>query len=261
MFSTLKNNFRQLLPKRLRSRLGYGVGIDTMAFDTALSIKEDIKSKYGEVGPLLDIFVNNEGYPVHKWHHYIPIYERYFSSFRGQPVRFLEIGVFRGGSLKMWREYFGQDAVIYGVDNDPQCVRYNGQHGEVRIGSQDDEKFLLSVVEEMGGVDIVLDDGSHQVKHLKKSFNVLFPLLTEGGIYMAEDLHTSYWRGYGGAYGRKSNFWGFVLERINDMHHWYHVNPLRNPALQDMCSSIHVHDSIAVFEKKQSFRPAHSVIP
>ncbi len=83
MFSTLKNNFRQLLPKRLRSRLGYGVGIGTMAFDTARSVKEDIETKYGEAGPLLDIFVNNEGYPVHKWHHYIPIYERYFSSFRG----------------------------------------------------------------------------------------------------------------------------------------------------------------------------------
>ena len=179
MFSTLKNNFRQLLPKRFRSRLGYGVGIDTMAFDTARSVKEDIETKYGDAGPLLDIFVNNEGYPVHKWHHYIPIYERYFSSFRDQPLRFLEIGVFRGGSLKMWREYFGPEAVIYGVDNDPQCARYDGQHGEVRIGSQDDEKFLLSVVEEMGGVDIVLDDGSHQVKHLKKSFNVLFSISFE----------------------------------------------------------------------------------
>ena len=261
MFSNLKNNLRQLLPKRVRSRLGYGVGIGTMAFDTARSVKEDIEDKYGAAGPLLDIFVNNEGYPVHKWHHYIPIYERYFSSFRGQTVRFLEIGVFRGGSLKMWREYFGPEAVIYGVDKDPKCVRYDGEHGEVRIGSQDDEKFSLSVVEEMGGVDIVLDDGSHQVKHLKKSFNVLFPLLSEGGVYMAEDLHTSYWRGYGGAYGRKSNFFGFVLERINDMHHWYHVNPLRNPGLKDMCSSIHVHDSIAVFEKKRSFRPSHSVVP
>ena len=249
------------LSKKLRARLGYGVEIRDFEFDPSKDVAADITAKYGFEDDLLDLFVNNKERPVHKWHHYIPIYERYFSSFRDQTVRFLEIGVFRGGSLKMWREYFGPEAVIYGVDKDPKCVRYGGEHGEVRIGSQDDEKFLLSVVEEMGGVDIVLDDGSHQVKHLKKSFNVLFPLLSEGGVYMAEDLHTSYWRGYGGAYGRKSNFFGFVLERINDMHHWYHVNPLRNPGLKDMCSSIHVHDSIAVFEKKRSFRPSHSVVP
>ncbi len=98
----------------------------------------------------------------------------------------------------------------------PNVFAMTANTGEVRIGSQDDEKFLLSVVEEMGGVDIVLDDGSHQVKHLKKSFNVLISIANRDMIWDihrgVEDLHTSYWRGcLGGAYGRKSNFWGFVL--------------------------------------------------
>ena len=70
----------------------------------------DIRAKYGFDGDLLDIFAGNRGAAVHKWHHYIPLYDRYFAGFRGTGVRFLEIGVARGGSLQMWRRYLGEDA-------------------------------------------------------------------------------------------------------------------------------------------------------
>ena len=105
----------------------------------------------------------NEGVKVHKWHHYLPLYDRYFGQYRGTPVKFLEIGVNNGGSLQMWRRYFGPDAVICGIDINPDCAQYDGQSGMVRIGSQDDPEFLASVIEEMGGIDAVLDDGSHRM--------------------------------------------------------------------------------------------------
>ena len=75
-------------------------------------VKKDIQEKYGHNSELLELFANNKDFTVHKWHHYIPIYDRYFSSFRGGKIRFLEIGVGEGGSLRMWRKYFGNNAII-----------------------------------------------------------------------------------------------------------------------------------------------------
>ncbi|MEB3324897.1 MAG: hypothetical protein VKM17_06120 [Cyanobacteriota bacterium] len=94
--------------------------------DHPSGIKKDIYEKYGDCGGLLEIFASNTGPVVHKWHHYIPLYDRYFSSFRGRKIKFLEIGVSKGGSMQMWRKYFGEDAIIYGIDIDPACERFNG---------------------------------------------------------------------------------------------------------------------------------------
>ena len=153
-------------------------------------IRADIENKYGPQGDLLDIYTSVSGAQVHKWHHYLPLYERYFGPWRKPGVRFLEIGVSRGGSLVMWRRYFGPEAVIFGIDIDPSCAEFDGQAGQVRIGSQDDPAFLARVVREMGGVDVVLDDGSHQMAHVEASLQALFPKLSFGGVYMIEDLQS-----------------------------------------------------------------------
>ena len=256
-----KFDLTRIMPNILRSWWGASKNIEGMSFNGSLDIQQDIQQKYQFDGELLDLFSRNEGRPVHKWHHYIPYYDRYFSCVRHSPVRFLEIGVFRGGSLGMWRKYFGGESIIFGIDSDSSCADLNGHAGQVRIGSQDDPDFLREVVREMGGVDIVLDDGSHQTKHQIESFKILFPEMSEGGVYMVEDLHTSYWRGYGGGYNRRSNFFGFSFDMINDMHHWWHFNRLKHPELKDMCTGVHVHDSIAVFEKGHAYEPTHSLVP
>ncbi len=220
--------------------------------------KKDIQDKYGHNGDLVDIFATNKDFIVHKWHHYIPLYERYFSPFRGRKIRLLEIGVSKGGSLQMWRKYFGDDAIIFGIDINPECERFNGQAGQVRIGSQVDELFLESVVKEMGGLDIVLDDGSHLMKHIPVSLKYLFPHLSNGGIYMIEDLHTAYWKRYGGGYRVKTNFFEFLRDLVDDMHHWYHAKGLKQGVISKDCSGIHIHDSIVVLEKSKVYEPVHS---
>lgn len=228
------------------------------SYDDAGAVSEDISRKYAYSGDMLTCFAGNELGIVSKWHHYIPLYDRYFAPFRGGPVRFLEIGVSKGGSLQMWRTYFGADAVIYGIDIDPTCLAYDGVAGQVRIGSQDDAAFLNRVVDEMGGVDIVLDDGSHQMKHLPVTLEALFGRLHPGGIYVIEDLHTAYWRDYGGGYRGRRNFFRYVGEVIADMHRWYHRHSLRHPSVSEGCSGIHVHDSMVIFEKGPVFPPVMS---
>ncbi len=220
----------------------------------------DIRAKYPEAGDLLQIFAGMKDVMVHKWHHYIPLYERYFGRFRGTGFRFLEIGVSQGGSLQMWRDYFGADAVIYGVDIDPDCARFNGQSGQVRIGSQADPAFLNAVVDEMGGLDVVLDDGSHQMRHLRQSLSVLFPRLEPGGCYLIEDLHTAYWEEFDGGYREPANFFHTVGEIIEDMHRWYHPYDLTWPGIGDAVSGVHVHDSITVLEKGPIYPPVHSQV-
>lgn len=253
----LKQMIRPLVPKAFLKPAWRG--IEDYAFDWKTGPAEDIQAKYGFSGDLVDIYVANQGSAVHKWHHYLPIYERYFAAFRNRPIRFLEIGVSQGGSLQMWRKYFGPDAVIFGVDIDENCRQFDGQAAQVRIGSQDDPDFLKAVVSEMGGLDLVLDDGSHVMKHIRASLDCLFPLLGEGGVYMIEDLQTAYWDYYGGGYQTPGNFFRFAAEIADDMHHWYHDQGIKHPALTGS-SAIHIHDSLVVLEKTAPHRPVHSVV-
>jgi hypothetical protein len=210
-------------------------------------------------GELADLFWQNTGTIVHKWHHYIPIYERYFGPFRGNPVRMLEIGVSKGGSLDMWRKYLGPDAIIFGIDIDPNCARYDGMCAQVRIGSQADPKFLASVIAEMGGVDIVLDDGSHRNPHINASLDVLFPLLSDGGIYLVEDTHACYWPNFSGGYRLRSSFMERTKAMLDDLHHWYHGRGATDVATRGNLAALHVYDSVVVLEKRAERTPQHSV--
>ncbi|WP_434621572.1 class I SAM-dependent methyltransferase [Tabrizicola sp. M-4] len=221
-------------------------------------IRGDIREKYGFDGDLLELYASGTERVINKWHHYLPLYDRYFARWRNRPFRFLEIGVSKGGSLDLWRRYFGPEAVIFGIDIDPKCAAFDGISGQVRIGSQDDPAFLARVVEEMGGVDVVLDDGSHLMPHVHKTFEVLFPKLSYGGTYMIEDLHTAYLRRYGGGFRSGENFFNFARRMVDDMHRWYHTHGERRPDLGPDCSGIHIHDSVAVFDKDRPFAPTHS---
>ncbi len=204
---------------------------------------------------LESLFWNNTGTIVDKWHHYLPIYERHFQHWRNRPLRMLEIGVYKGGSLAMWRKYFGPEAMIFGIDIDPNCAKYNGEAAQVRIGSQDDPVFLQNVIAEMGGVDIILDDGSHITHHQDASLDILFPLLSEGGIYMVEDMHTSYWKGWDGGEGEKSGFTKTLKTLIDDMHHWYHRGGQRVAGTRDHLAAMHIYDSVVVLEKNKVAQP------
>jgi 23S rRNA U2552 (ribose-2'-O)-methylase RlmE/FtsJ len=255
---------------KITSRLGINVTrqlsakdrekMESLAFADAQDIEVDIATNYGFKGELLSLFVKKSQFPIHKWHHYIPIYDSYFSAYRGTNVRFLEIGVSKGGSLRLWRDYFGPDAKIFGIDIDPTCSDFDGVNGQVRIGSQDDSKFLKSVIDEMGGVDIVLDDGSHQMKHIKKTLQILFPEVSNSGLYVIEDLHTSFWKSFGGGNSRDNFLMKFLPELVLDMHRWYHPVPPVHPTISRDLPAIHIHDSIVVLEKGPVHRPSHSIV-
>jgi hypothetical protein len=211
------------------------------------------------------LFLAHEGREIHKWTHYFDAYDREFAPYRHgfpqsdgsrRPLRFLEIGVAHGGSLQLWRRYLGPDAAIWGVDLNPECAAIDDPDVEVRIGSQADRRFLLGVVSEMGGVDIVLDDGSHRPADQRKSFDVLFPLVSDGGLYAVEDLHASYSQRFGGGYRRSGTFIEAAKDIIDDMHSWYHQEPAE--LLRDAesgASQLSVYSGIVFIHKAARRRP------
>ena len=219
---------------------------------------EEAKARASGV-PIEDIFFANRGRAVCKWIDYLPVYDRHLSPYRGTDVKLLEIGVNRGGSLQMWREYLGANAVVYGIDIDPECVRFVDPPNEIRIGSQDDPEFLASVISDMGSPDVILDDGSHRAQHQIASFNCLWPKLNLGGLYMIEDTHTAYWRRYGGGYRRPRTAIGLAKNLIDDMHGWWH-NEKQAYVSKEEIRSISIYESIFVIEKNIKLRPGHVTV-
>jgi len=240
--------------------LRYFSDVRSMHIDRRLAGADQMQPG-ADSGPLETIYFAHQGNTAHKWHHYLPLYDRYFAPFRNRtaPLRMLEIGVSGGGSLELWRNYFGPEAIIYGIDINPDCAKFDGIGGnKVRIGSQADARFLTNIVHEMGGLDIVLDDGSHIASHMRKSFDILFPLLADGGIYVAEDVSCAYWTKFGGGYRRSGTFIEMTKTLIDDVHHWWHRKGEKIAAARGKISGIHVHSSFIVFEKNDVQSPINS---
>lgn len=212
------------------------------------------------------LFWSHDGRLVHKWVHFLPIHHRYLSPFKSgfpdgkgglRPLRLLEIGVSRGGSLQLWRKFLGPQAVIFGIDIDPLCKALDQPDLPVRIGSQADPEFLQGVVKEMGGLDVVIDDGSHFPEHQRASFDALFGLMSEGGLYVVEDTQTSYWEPWDGGFRQRGSLIELAKTVVDDMHSWYHVGRVDRPMAKSEVGAVTFHDGIVVIEKRHRVPPVH----
>lgn len=181
---------------------------------------------------------------------YLETYERYFSRYRGTDVVFMEIGVYQGGSLKLWKEYFGKDCTIIGVDINAECEKYKEEQIEIEIGLQESTLFWNYIKKKYPKVDVVLDDGGHTMKQQITTFTELFPHLSEKGVYMCEDVFTSYWPAWGGAWGNTSTFVEFSKNLIDHMNtRFAPAEPFWNAGLTKGIKSVCFHEGIIVMEK------------
>ena len=124
---------------------------------------------------LENYFNENKKRVIDKWSHYFEVYDRHFSKYRGKEIVLLEIGTFQGGSLQMWKQYFGDKAKIYGIDINPNCKQVEEENIKIMIGSQSDREFLKKVVQEVPPFDILIDDGGHTMLQQigVESYNVM----------------------------------------------------------------------------------------
>jgi len=194
-------------------------------------------------------FLTNKERVIHKWTHYFPVYERHLEQFRNRSVTLLEIGVSTGGSLQMWKRFLGPYAQIVGIDIVPKCKEVEEEQIAVRIGDQSDPAFLAKVIAEFGPLDAVIDDGSHFMSHIGKSFDCLYPHLTRAGIYIVEDLHTAYWADYEGGLGRPGSFIERCKTMIDEINADHSRGALQPTEFSRTTLSMHVYDSVVVFER------------
>ncbi|MGY3446633.1 23S rRNA U2552 (ribose-2'-O)-methylase RlmE/FtsJ [Bradyrhizobium sp. USDA 4473] len=163
---------------------------------------------------LAELFSKRPRPDLDKWEHYIAKYSELFLQLP-RTVKLLEIGVYHGGSLRLWSEYFSPDSVIVGVDKNPECKKHEGGNIHVVIGDQGDQAFLSDLSAQFGGFDIVIDDGSHLVSDQIASFESL--IRSTRHAYIIEDTHAAYWQ----PPPSKAALSNFLVDKLDTLHEWF----------------------------------------
>ena len=152
---------------------------------------------------------------------YLTHYNNILQGLRNKPIKILEIGVKEGDSLKIWKDYLHPDSKIYGIEIDYEPLKdFNQTNTEIFYGSQTDIPFLNSVIEQIGKVDVIIDDGGHTNNQLITSFNYLFEYgLNNNGLYVMEDLGTSYWYKWSGCLNNDNTIMAFLKRKLDGINY------------------------------------------
>jgi len=203
------------------------------------------------------IFFSQKQYST-KWKKYFQVYDKIFSKYRGKEIIFVEIGVFEGGSLEIWKRYFGEKARIIGIDLNPKCKKFENlsKKIEIIVGNQSDPDFWDGFFFNLkGGVDIVLDDGGHtNLDQIITSVKVL-ERINDNGTLVVEDTCTSYVEKYNSS--KKYSFINFAKKTIDDLNSNIDLELDLNFkfSLKKHVYSIEIFESMVVFniDRKKTF--------
>ncbi len=184
---------------------------------------------------------HREGRGIWKWNHYFEIYDRHLRKFVGHDVRIVEIGIYSGGSLEMWRHYFGPDCRIYGVDIESDCKAYENEYTRVFIGDQADRQLWSAFKRDVPVLDIIIDDGGHHSDQQIATMEELLPHLRPGGVYLCEDVHGLH-NGFA-AYARG------LADNLNAMDTTGSAPAIPPTSFQSWIKSVHFYPYVVVIEK------------
>jgi 23S rRNA U2552 (ribose-2'-O)-methylase RlmE/FtsJ len=188
-----------------------------------------------EINPLTDYFWSRSHGPgLLKPLHYFEVYHRHLAKFVGKPVNVVEIGVYSGGSLAMWRHYFGERSRVYGVDIEEGCRRHQSDNVEIFIGDQADPAFWAEFRRRAPTVDVVLDDGGHEACQQIATLEGLLSHMAPGGVYICEDVG-----------GLDNGFHAYVEGLSRNIH----ATGARTTGFQQTVHSLHLYPYMVVIEK------------
>ena len=180
-------------------------------------------------------------------HDFAVLYERYVQPRRRETLTILEIGVWRGASLRTWRDYFPRGRIV-GLDLEEHALAQRGERIDVFVGDQKDHGFLASVIEAVGAPDIVIDDGGHRSELQFASLDFLWPLLKPGGLYIVEDTQTSYLEAYGMGWRRPGSTIEVLKTLVDDVNAGFH----NEPVVFDALDFVHFYAATCVLGKRAS---------
>lgn len=212
------------------------------------SVRGPLIKSSADPNPLQRFFDERRvGRGIWKWEHYFPIYHRHLSKFRGKNAHVMEVGIFSGGSLDMWKDYFGPDAKIYGVDIQKACLAYADERTQIIIGDQGDRQFWSQVRKQVPQLDIFIDDGGHHHEQQIVTLEEVLPHLRPGGVYICEDVQ-----------GETNPFHHYIHSLTNKLSGDYPDPSLgdnfarRVSAFQAQVASVHFYPFVAVIEKNEA---------
>lgn len=183
---------------------------------------------------------HREGPGIWKWRHYFEAYERHLARFVGRLPTIVEIGVYSGGSLLMWQEYFGAGCRIVGVDIKEECRAYQAPGIDVVIGDQSDPAFWARFVERFPELDVIIDDGGHLAEQQIVTLEGLLPRLRGGGVYICEDVT-----------GIANEFQAYVdgfADNLNEAE-FVSKSTVRTSRAQALIHSVHHYPFLTVIER------------
>lgn len=197
-----------------------------------------------EGNPLFEYFeAYGAGPGIWKPRQYFDVYHRHLARFIGRDVNVVEIGVYSGGSLRMWRDYFGERAVIHGVDIEEDCRRYEDDRIDIAIGDQSDRRFWKEFVDRVPRIDVVIDDGSHIPEHQIATLEALLPHIANGGVYICEDI--------GGIDNPFHSYIAGLARNLSVLDPQEPSEGQRTTGLQQLIEGVHLYPYMAVIEKPE----------
>ncbi len=255
---TMFRDTLKLSEDKCEAYVRYKIGQHWLDYDvikTKIDLREEIV-RSGTMNDLEAFFFCKDHRVITKWLHYFEVYERHFSKYRNQAPVVMEIGVFKGGSLQMWKDYFGEGAQIIGIDIDENTKAFEEEQVSIEIGSQEDRDFLRHLKEKYPKVDVLIDDGGHTMNQQIITFEEMFPHISYGGTYLCEDLHTSYMRRFGGGYRNPDSYIEYSKNFIDYIHAWLREDAQLQPnQYSRTMHSLHYYDSVLVIEKEKIGAP------
>lgn len=246
-------NFNRILKKSVGDPKVFSRILNTVpaiydSYKYTQNYKEEIKKPKQDsenpTNPLTDYFLaHQEGLGIFKWLHYFDVYHKHFAKFIGQKVNILEIGIFSGGSLEMWRSYFGDSCHIYGVDIEESCKSYESEQISIYTGNQEDRNFWAKFKNEVDNIDIIIDDGGHTAEQQQVTLEEMLPVLNPGGVYVCEDIHRHFNRFTAYACG--------LIDELNQLEaEPGMIHESRVSTFQKSINSIHFYPYMMVIEKQ-----------
>ncbi len=228
----------------------------------------EIKRFFEEEYKYLDSLIFDPTGPGKKssGHNYTEPYSQWLVRFRDLPIKFLEIGIRKGDSVRLWEQYF-KKADLHFIDIKLDEDAYRSERSKYYLVDQEDPEQLRNFIRTTGGeFDVIIDDGGHTMNQQITSFVELFPHVKSKGVYIVEDLHTSYWVG-GELHSRKNpyaptmvEFLKILIDKVNALgaisgmaSHRREIDPnllSRLDYYQREIASIAFFDSVAMIEKR-----------
>ncbi len=188
---------------------------------------------------------------------YFQVYEEIFTKYVNKEIVFVEVGVLGGGSMQMWKEFFGEKARIIGIDMNPDAKKLEKEGFEIFIGNQSDEKFWDNFFKKVGKIDILLDDGGHQNKQQILTLSKSIENIKDGGVIVVEDTHASYLKKFGNP--SKFSFINFSKHLVDKINYRFLKSLKKEVDPERRIFSINFYESIVAFNinSGKSFLPTH----